>query len=212
MNLFTKESFNIFQIDGLDERMKVIRRDIQPVFQDIHDLIVDELNQKADFDHEFHIAQHLRRTKNPPESTWAAFGGDSRGYKKYPHLQLMINEEYIFIGLAMIDNPLYEKEIAREFLDHPNLWDHLTTDFKISKDHTKTPLIDLTEENMTKALERVINVKKGEIMVGRMIEPDSDLLDKPDAQLAFIKESFDQIMPLYKRAIDLHFELDQENS
>ena len=48
-----------------------------------------------------HIAKHLRRTAYPPESTWVAIGGDKRGYKKYPHFQIGINEHYVFFTLAV---------------------------------------------------------------------------------------------------------------
>lgn len=211
MNLFTENSFDVFTIEGLDQRMAAIRSEIQPIFQRFHALIIEEINSTSKFDHNFHIAQHLRRSKNPPESTWCAFGGNSRGYKKYPHLQIMINPEYIFIGLAMIDNPTYEHEIAKDLLTHSKSWEGLEEDFKISRDHTKTPLDDFNETNMIDSLERVIKVKKGEIMLGRIIKPNSDLLNNADKQLEYIKKSYLWLMPVYRQALEIHLNLEKNS-
>lgn len=210
MKLFTQNSFDIFEVDGLDERMAVIRAEIQPIFQTINDELNDVLSEQSGYNQEFHIAQHLRRTVNPPESTWCAFGGNNRGYKKYPHLQIQINPDHIFIGLAMIDNPKYEKEIAQAFLEDISRWESFA-DFKISKDHTQTKLIDLTRENLESALERVINVKKGEIMIGRIIEPGDELLSQHEKQLDYIKETYLTLMPFYKEALDIHHELEEKD-
>lgn len=210
MKLFTKQSFDVFEVDGLDNRMDAIRSTIQPVFQEISDNLNNKLSDESGYEQEFHIAQHLRRTVNPPESTWCAFGGNNRGYKKYPHLQIQINPHYIFIGFAMIDNPKYEIEITKNLLSDSENWKKLSEDFKISKDHTKEKLIDFTNTNMETSLERVINVKKGEIMVGRIIENTSDLLDDEKEQLNFIKETYNRLMPLYKQSLDRHYELEDK--
>lgn len=210
MKNFTKESFDVFEVDGLDNRMAVIEEKIQPVFKSIHDNIIDDLNKQSNCHNEFHIARHIRRTVHPPESTWCAFGGDNRGYKKYPHLQIQINEEYILFAFAMIDNPKYEIPIAEGLIDNNQLWSMMDSNFKIMKDHTKTDLIDFTNENILSSLERVINVKKGEIMIGRIIEKNSPLLDDSDEQLAFIKDTYQKIMPVYKYALDIHNRLDEE--
>lgn len=81
-NTFTKEDFDVFKIEGLEQRMTAIRNQLQPKFralgQDFAKEIAVELNQEI---LPVHIAQHLRRTKNAPKDTWLAIGGDKRGYK-----------------------------------------------------------------------------------------------------------------------------------
>lgn len=210
MNYFTKETFKVFNVDGLESRMKEIRKEIQPVFEEIHDTIIEDLNKQSGYLNEFHIAQHLRRTVHPPESTWCAFGGDKRGYKKYPHFQIQINEEFIFFAFAMIDNPKYEIPIAENLIKNSDLWKAFGPDFKIMKDHTKTDIVEYTEDNMLAALNRVINVKKGEIMVGRIIESDSPFLDNNKAQIAFIKDTYHLLIPLYKLALETHMEFEKK--
>lgn len=69
---FEPEHFSIFSVDGLDERMALIREHIQPVFQSFGDEFKAHVNTQTAFDGGFHIAQHRRRTANAPESTWVA--------------------------------------------------------------------------------------------------------------------------------------------
>lgn len=210
MNYFTKESFKVFDVDGLDNRMKEIRKKIQPVFQEVHDAIIEDLNKQSGHSNEFHIAQHLRRTVHPPESTWCAFGGDKRGYKKYPHFQIQINEEFIIFAFAMIDNPKYEIPIAEKLIKNSGLWKEFGPDFKIMKDHTKTGIVDYSKDSMLAVLDRVINVKKGEILLGRIIESNSPFLTNSKAQIAFIQDTYHMLMPLYKLALDTHMDLEEE--
>lgn len=209
MELFKQEMFDIFQVQGLDDRMDQIRSQIQPIFQGLQGEFQDYINNSTGRNLGFHIAQHLRRTVNPPEATWCAFGGNNRGYKKYPHLQVQINADHIFIGLALIDNPKYRKEIGQEFQANPNHWQNLSGDFYISQDHTKTDLLDLNQDNMEETVDRLVNVKKGEIMLGRIIRPDSPLLEDDQGQEDYIKETFDKILPLYKQSLDCYFKLDR---
>lgn len=70
---FKQEDFNIFTVDGLKERMALIRERIHPVFQSVGDAFISKVNLHTSFQGEFHIAQHRRRTTNPPESTWSFF-------------------------------------------------------------------------------------------------------------------------------------------
>jgi len=203
---FEKSDFDLFEIDGLEARMSVIREAIQPVFQYYGDTYTDYVNDYTNFEGSFHIAQHRRRTTNPPESTWSAIGGDNRGYKKYPHIQIGINDEYIFMFLSLIDNPKHEKEMAEFLLDHPTLWNDLPNDFYVSGDHTKTKTNKADEEAVRKTLQRLIKVKKGEVMLGRIITPESGLLGDGQKQEEFFKETLEVLLPIYKALLDLYQE------
>lgn len=208
---FTKSDFDLFEIDGLDERMSVIRESIQPVFQHFGDTYTDYVNDYTDFEGSFHIAQHRRRTTNPPESTWSAIGGNNRGYKKFPHIQIGINDKYIFMFLSIIDNPKHEITMAEYLLANPSLWHELPEDYYISNDHTKTGIKLAEEETIEKTLDRVIKVKKGEFMIGRIITPESDILGKQHKQESFFKETLDELMPVYKKLLDLYQEEEEKS-
>lgn len=205
-NYFEKSDFDLFDINGLDERMHVIRESIQPVFQHFGDTYIDHVNKYTGFEGSFHIAQHRRRTTNPPESTWSALGGNKRGYKKYPHIQIGINEEYIFMFLSLIDNPKHEKLMAEYLLSHPALWNDLPEDYYVSGDHTKTAVNKAEEEMIEKTLHRLVKVKKGEIMLGRIIRPYNEVLGDGEKQETFFKETLDVLLPVYKELLDLYQE------
>ncbi len=70
--MFTEKSFEVFDIDGLDERMAAIRQEVQPTFQQLDEVFQQELEPLLDEKLFIHIAQHRRRTTYPPENTWSA--------------------------------------------------------------------------------------------------------------------------------------------
>ena len=189
--------------------MQAIREHIQPVFQSIGEQYAPLVSEETGYPAAFHIAQHIRRTTNPPESTWSAIGGNKRGYKKFPHLQIGINEEYIFIFVSIIDQPLYEREMGEALLNHQENWNELSEDYGISGDHTKTKIEPLSEQRGIRLLERMLKVKKGEMMVGRIISSSSTLLMDAKAQRSFIEETITQLMPLYKQLLDTHHRLEE---
>lgn len=203
---FIKQDFELFSIEGLEDRMNIIRNKIQPVFQDLGDTYAPMIQDEIGYPMQFHIAQHRRRTSNPPESTWCAIGGDVRGYKKYPHLQIGINEDHIFIFISIIDNPLYEIEMGKALLSSPENLNSLTEQFVLSGDHTKSKIEPVSEEKMIEKLNRLLKVKKGEFLIGRVIERDSDLLENIEAQNNYIKQTINQLIPLYRQLLDIHFE------
>lgn len=201
---FEPEHFNIFSVDGLDERMALIREQIQPVFQSFGDTFRGHVNTQTAFDGGFHIAQHRRRTANAPESTWSAIGGNARGYKKYPHIQLGINSDHIFLFLSLIDNPVHEKAMGQHLLENLELFDHLSEEYVISPDHTKPDLIKADNDTIETTLNRLLNVKKGEFMIGRIMREDSAELKDKDTQIAFYKKTLDDLMPIYSDLLEVH--------
>ncbi|MFO8069108.1 MAG: DUF1054 family protein [Alkalibacterium sp.] len=201
---FRNSDFDIFNIDGLDERMSAIREQIQPVFQHIGDAYIADVNAYTEFEGSFHIAQHRRRTTNAPESTWSAIGGNKRGYKKYPHIQIGINEKHIFMFLSLIDNPKHEITMGEYLLKRRSLWDNLNDDYFVSGDHTKPDIQSAEEDTVEKTLKRLINVKKGEFMVGRVLIPSSDELNDDSKQKEFFEDTLNGLLPMYKELLDLY--------
>lgn len=205
-SFFKKSDFEIFNIDGLDERMSAIREHIQPVFQQIGDNYIDDVNEYTSFPGSFHIAQHRRRTTNPPESTWSAIGGNKRGYKKYPHIQIGINEDHIFMFLSLIDNPKHEKRMGNYLLNTPSLWSNLPDDYYLSGDHTKTDIEKAQQESIERNLQRLIKVKKGEFMLGRILTPESKELKDNEKQNEFFKDTLNVLLPIYKELLEVYQE------
>lgn len=198
---FTQEDFAIFAIEGLEPRMKAIKKTIQPKFKELGRVFSKELAELLNKEElPVHIAQHIRRTKNPPKDTWCAIGGDMRGYKKYPHFQLGLYQTHLFIWLAFIDNPQYEKEIAQDFLDNSTCLEKLPADYVVSFDHTKEQVTSIKEAELVKGLIRWRDIKKGEFLVGRQLLVNDPIFASPQMMQDFIFETYTELLPLYQQA------------
>jgi len=200
MQMFTKKDFELFSIEGLDPRMAAIRLEIQPKFQELDDYFAEKLSVELEIELFVHIAQHRRRTVYPPENTWSAISQKKRGYKMEGHFQLGLWEDYLFMWLSFIDNPMHEKEIAQAFIENQHLFDQLDPDFYISSDHTKPAVDRLEEVALEKILIRFREVKKGEFQIGRIIKKDDPLLNAPEQARHYMLETYRQLIPLYQLA------------
>ena len=95
MDLFSRNDFNVFKISGFAERMAAIRANIQPRLFSIGAALAPRLSSLVDVPLFVHVAKHMRRTVNPPDDTWAAFGRDSRGYKKDAHFRVSVSGQCV---------------------------------------------------------------------------------------------------------------------
>lgn len=196
---FIKKDFQTFNINGLDERMEAIRERIQPKFQAIGETLIDDLSTTLENDMYVHIAQHARRTVNPPKDTWMAFCHNKRGYKQHPHFQIGLFDDHVFVWLAYIYELPNKKEIAGSFLDHiSEIEKTIPKNYVISLDHTKKDGTSIKELNLEKSLERFQNVKKAEFLVGRHFSPNEQLLKDGKAFLSEVKNTFETLSPIYK--------------
>lgn len=203
--MFTEKSFDVFTVEGLDDRMAAIRQEIQPTFQQLDEVFQQKLEPLLDEKLVIHIAQHRRRTTYPPENTWSALSRQKRGYKMEPHFQLGIWPDYVFMWLSCIDQPKNEKEIAQALLDHPEVFDDLSPDFVLSGDHTKPKVEELSPENTERLLKRFRDVKKGEFQVGRIIKKDDPMWTNPEAAQAYMIETYEKLVPIYQLANQASF-------
>lgn len=195
--MFTEESFEVFNVDGLDERMVEIRAHIQPVFKEVLESIKPQVEEAVGRDAFVHIAQHIRRTKNAPESTWSAISLNKRGYKSEPHLQLGIWKDYVFMYISLIDNPKEEKVMADYLLGNIERLNLLPQDFVYSKDHTVPEYYPITDGGVEAAITRFRDVKKGEFEFGRVISSDSDIWSDPQKAKEFVEETYEKLIPIY---------------
>ncbi len=71
--------------------MQAVRETIHPRLRELGDELADPLFRMAGEPMHPHVAKHARRSVNPPEDTWVAFGPNQRGYKKYPYVGVAIS-------------------------------------------------------------------------------------------------------------------------
>jgi len=199
---FGKEDFDVFSIQGLDERMVGIRGNVQPKFQYFADKATDFLKEElAGTVLPIHIAKHLRRTKYAPDNTWCAIGGDKRGYKKYPHFQIVISAEDVAFYLCLIDQPMKEKEMAKRLMENIPLLRTLPEMFVVSVDHTLSDVLPIDETNWELVLDRLHKVKKAELMIGMKVQEDDPRLGTEVGTEALMKDAYMSLLPIYKLCI-----------
>lgn len=203
---FAESDFDTFHIDGLDARMEAIRTRIQPKFQAIGEALCDNIALLAGNEMYVHIAKHARRTVNPPKDTWLAICHNKRGYKQYPHFQVGLFDDHVFLWLALIYEVPNKREIADRYLKRVRTVKRTVPQhYVVSYDHMKKDAVsvkELTENRWREALERFRDVKKSELLIGRHIAADDPVLQDGQAFLRLAQETFETLMPLYKLARD----------
>ncbi|MFZ4450297.1 YktB family protein [Salibacterium aidingense] len=201
---FRPSDFETFYIDELDERMEAIRNRIQPKFTSIGEYLTDELSVMLGKEMYLHIARHARRTKNPPTDTWLGIADNKRGYKKHPHFQVGLFDDHVFLWLAYIYEMPEKAEVADIFLDNQEQIEKLPNHYVLSLDHTKKEAFSIKKsdkDDITQALKRFRDVKKGEFLVGRHIDKNDPVLEDGDAFLQEAKQTFETLLPLYQLSV-----------
>lgn len=92
---FSTADFKVFDRAGFQDRMQEIRTRIRPKLETLGRslaLAIEHVTGETVFPH---VAKHARRTVNPPDDTWVAFGPDPRGYKKHPHFKVAVSRHCV---------------------------------------------------------------------------------------------------------------------
>lgn len=92
---FVAKDFEIFTIPDFAGRMGKIRAQIQPKLAALGEALAAPLARGVGGEVFAHVAKHMRRTVNPPDDTWVAFGPEKRGYKKANHFKLAISRNCV---------------------------------------------------------------------------------------------------------------------
>ena len=88
---FTRVDFEVFSVEGFNERMQQIYAHVRPKLLRLGDELAPALASRLHMEFFPHVAKHARRTVNPPPETWAAFGPSPKGYKRFGYLALCIS-------------------------------------------------------------------------------------------------------------------------
>ena len=92
---FSAKDFEVFTIPDFAGRMGGIRARIQPKLLALGEALAPTLAGSVGGEVFAHVAKHMRRTVDPPEDTWVAFGLEKRGYKKAQHLKVAISRHCV---------------------------------------------------------------------------------------------------------------------
>jgi uncharacterized protein YktB (UPF0637 family) len=110
---FLRRDFEVFAIDGFSARMAKIGELVTPRLVRLGNEMAPELSRKLRLDFFPHIAKHMRRTANPPDETWVAFGPSRAGYKRYGYLALCVSRAGIHARAVVKSDADNRTEIGR---------------------------------------------------------------------------------------------------
>lgn len=201
-NGFKKEDFDVFTIDGLEERMEALIATVRPKLEALGETFSPFLSAETGDEMIPHVAKHARRTKNPPNDTWVAFANNTRGYKMLPHFQIGLWETHVFVWFAIIYEAPNKVEIAEKLQTKiDKIYDDIPQDFVWSLDHTKPEVIkhsDLTKDELENMFVRLQNVKKAELLCGINMTKEEAMKLSASEFITYTESVFKKVIPLYK--------------
>ncbi|WP_449539868.1 YktB family protein [Ferdinandcohnia sp. Marseille-Q9671] len=201
---FTEDDFDVFTIDGLENRMDALISRVRPKLEELGNHFAPTLSSLTGDEMFPHVAKHARRTINPPKDTWVAFASSKRGYKMLPHFQIGLWNTHLFVWFAVIYEAPIKAEFGKILLDHSKqIRESVPNHFVWSADHTKPETIshnDMSEQELELMFSRLQSVKKAEILCGITISQDEVVTMKPEELLHTIDGTFRKLLPLYQFA------------
>jgi uncharacterized protein YktB (UPF0637 family) len=197
---WTNKDFDVFEIEGLEQRMDALSTVVRPKFQVLAEMFSSYFSARTGDEFFPHVAKHARRTINPPKDSWVAFAPYKRGYKSLPHFQIGLWNTHLFIIVAIIYEAPQKSQMAARLLENKEIFDQLPDDFILSGDHMSQDAISLKvgrEDNLEKLIIRLRDVKKGEFLVGRHISREEAVKLSSDQFLQLTEETFEALLPIY---------------
>ncbi|WP_394232666.1 YktB family protein [Niallia oryzisoli] len=199
---FTESDFEVFSIDGLENRMDALITHIRPKLDALGEHFAPTLSVMTGEEMFAHVAKHARRKVNPPNDTWVAFANNSRGYKMLPHFQIGLWGSHVFIWFAVIYEAPQKADYGKKLQSMINqIHDDIPKNFVWSIDHMKPDVLkhaELTKEELTDMFVRLQTIKKAEILCGYQIPKEEAVLMSGQQMVDKIQLVFSQILPLYK--------------
>jgi uncharacterized protein YktB (UPF0637 family) len=116
-NGFTDREFEIFALPSFEARMPALKAEITPRLKALGDQLAPALQERLASEIHPHVAQHLRRSVNPPVETWVAFSRSPRAYKPFVHFRVAINGEGVkvvcYLEEDAEDKPVFAEALRR---------------------------------------------------------------------------------------------------
>jgi uncharacterized protein YktB (UPF0637 family) len=202
---FVTSDFKIFDVNGFKPRMSEIRARVRPKLDAFGGSLAPSVSRSVGGAVFAHVARHARRTVNPPDDTWVAFGPDARGYKKHGHFKIAVSRSgvrFLFeIGPEHADKRRWAsawKKNAPKIGPVLRRVNHLAW-FKNEHDNEPAaPLADLTPEKLGELADELIRTRDGQFVVGRVVPADEAARWTETQYRSAALETFRALAPLYR--------------
>ncbi|MEJ7143965.1 DUF1054 domain-containing protein [Staphylococcus capitis] len=198
---FAPKDFKAFDVEGLDNRMEALNEYVRPQLNNLGTYFAYYFSSQTGEEFYPHVAKHARRSVNPPKDTWVAFAPNKRGYKMLPHFQIGLFRDQLFVMFGVMHEAKNKADQMKIFKKHFDKIKDLPEDYSVCLDHMKpdkTLIKEMSDDDLHKAIDRAINVKKGEFFIAREIQPSDKRLKSDKAFLQFVEETFDAFLRFYQ--------------
>jgi len=204
-NGFTEREFEIFDRAEFATRMPAIRAEITPRLKALGEQIATSLPEMTHRELYPHVAQHLRRTVNPPVETWVAFSPSPRAYKPFIHLRVAINGG----GLKVVCHLEEDSEdkatfadglqrnaaaLARHLAAHPEI---RAGDVRGAEAMQQAPR-PWSEAELATLAERLSRVKAQDASFAVPMDRDNPVVACPTALVAAALDAMRTLLPIYR--------------
>jgi uncharacterized protein YktB (UPF0637 family) len=194
---FVSDDFALFTIPEFAPRMRALGERLRPRLEALAALLAPRLEDALGVTLYPHVAQHRRRSVNPPPETWAAFGPDPRRYKAYAHYAVGIDAEGVWLRLVLKDEAEADRAaLARLLADDAGLTSSLPADMRV-----RGPAGE--REVGAPATEREVAVlgrrRDASWSVGRDLRADHPDLVRAEGVVARAVEAFAALAPVWRR-------------
>ncbi len=202
---FTAKDFQVFAIPDFPGRMAAIRTEIQPKLFALAEEIGPKLKVMVGGDIFSHVAKHMRRTVNPPDDTWVAFGPEKRGYKKGQHFKIAISRDcvrFLFeVGPEYAEKSKWAKTWQREASRLAAALKKGTGLGWYKNEHDEKPsatLASLSPQEIGQLGGELSRRKDGQLVVGRRLDQAEVLRQTPLEFRRAALATFTELSPLFR--------------
>lgn len=212
--MFTPNDFDIFTIPGFDPRMTRLKAEITPKLKELGGVLAPKLEEMSGLRMTSQVAQHLRRSVNPPQETWVAFCREVRGYKPYVHLRLAINAHGLkftcYLEEDADDKSVFAKSLR---VNAKALGDHITRNPQIRSHHAEANygMLNsgmLMDGKALKALAERLDTVKSQHANFAISMPRADSATKSkDSVIEAAMDSFGLLLPIYRLGVQKNYRI-----
>lgn len=198
-----RQAFEAMAVPDFAGRMEAIRRHVRPKLEAMAEVLAPRLAQRVGEALYPHVAQHARRTVNPPDETWCAWSPSPRGYKKHAHLELGIRADRVFVQAGAIYEAPFRARLADAMTGQrlAALRAALPPESEWKDDHTAAsgvPTSALTEQDVARLVGGLRRKSRGDLVVALHWPREEVLRLSGPEFLEKALEALTRLVPVYR--------------
>ena len=202
---FGPGDFKVFDVKGFQPRMGEIRARIRPKLEALGKSVAPAVARSAGGEAFAHVAKHARRTVNPPDDTWVAFGPDPRGYKKHCHFKVAVSRHctrFLFeVGPEHGDKKRWAAAWQKSAPKIGPVLRRVKGLAWFKNEHDETPAIalgDMTSDALGDLADEIVRRRDGQLVLGRAVAAEEAARWTEAEYRTAALETFRVLVPLYR--------------